>query len=329
MSVSFLSITMRSASASYAAHVQKNRRKPFTTRLLNRLFLTLLSCLDCLPIVMDIAMRAIGPMLVATCWTIFNGMHYIYFWHIMPLLEVDYRSGKWLYITAVGIVIWALTFYNHVRAVFTSPGRVPDKLSDAALSEATHCKRCDKAKPMRAHHCSVCRRCTLRMCHHCPWIWNCVGFGNYRYFVRFMCWLWLGCIYMGVLSAIPLLKPLNQSTNQSNSHDTPLLLSVVLCLCGWCGLTGMIMLHAYFSTSNQTTIEYYANTKRMDEAKSVGEKWLNQYDCGSEQANIDWMLGKSSHIAYLLLPGGTKLIGDGTWFPVKREMSVQQLEEFV
>jgi len=133
---------------------------------------------------------------------------------------------------------------------------------------------------------------------------------------------------MGILSAMPLMKH-NSDVNQTNIHDTPLLLSVVLCLCGWCGLTGMIALHVYFITTNQTTIEYYGNTKRMDEAKTVGEKWVNQFDCGSERANIDWMLGKSSHLAFLLFPGGTTLLGDGTLFPIKRELSIQQLEEFV
>lgn len=45
-----------------------------------------------------------------------------------------------------------------------------------------HCKWCGKYKPDRCHHCRVCKTCILKMDHHCPWIYNCVGFANYKYF---------------------------------------------------------------------------------------------------------------------------------------------------
>ena len=48
------------------------------------------------------------------------------------------------------------------------------------------CARCLKAKPDRTHHCSVCNKCILRMDHHCPWVANCIGFANYKYFLNML-----------------------------------------------------------------------------------------------------------------------------------------------
>ena len=58
-----------------------------------------------------------------------------------------------------------------------------------------YCKHCKCVKPPRAHHCSVLDKCVYNMDHYCPWMANCVGLYNYRYFYLFLLYMAIGCAY--------------------------------------------------------------------------------------------------------------------------------------
>ena len=63
-------------------------------------------------------------------------------------------------------------------------------------SRYEYCFHCNLVKPERAHHCSVCKKCYLRMDHHCPWIGNCIGLKNIKYFVKTLLFATLLCIFI-------------------------------------------------------------------------------------------------------------------------------------
>lgn len=43
---------------------------------------------------------------------------------------------------------------------------------------------------------SISGKCILNMDHYCPWMNNCIGYRNYRYFVLFLLYLFTGSIYV-------------------------------------------------------------------------------------------------------------------------------------
>ncbi|XP_017027092.1 palmitoyltransferase ZDHHC15 [Drosophila kikkawai] len=61
-----------------------------------------------------------------------------------------------------------------------------------------YCRFCWIIKPDRAHHCRSCRMCVMKRDHHCPWVKNCVHFHNFKYFILFLLYAELYCLYICV-----------------------------------------------------------------------------------------------------------------------------------
>uniref|UniRef100_A0A914CCQ6 Palmitoyltransferase n=1 Tax=Acrobeloides nanus TaxID=290746 RepID=A0A914CCQ6_9BILA len=57
------------------------------------------------------------------------------------------------------------------------------------------CLKCSCVKPDRAHHCSVCGQCVLKFDHHCPWVNSCVNFSNYKFFLLFLGYGLVLCLF--------------------------------------------------------------------------------------------------------------------------------------
>lgn len=64
------------------------------------------------------------------------------------------------------------------------------------------CETCLIFRPQRTAHCNVCNNCVLKFDHHCVWLGTCIGKRNYHYFVWFITFLLILCIYTMVFCAL-------------------------------------------------------------------------------------------------------------------------------
>ncbi|CAE8597950.1 unnamed protein product, partial [Polarella glacialis] len=134
----------------------------------------------------------------------------------------------------------------------------------------------------------VCKRCVLKMDHHCPWINNCVGWNNYRYFCLFMLFLAMSCLYVVIISYpifMQAMFPNGRRRQGSPRHlgfwDAQCVaLSWLMSLCILLALCLLGGFHVYLVLTNQTTIEFHSNFGNKDLAKRRGEVYRNPYDLG-------------------------------------------------
>jgi hypothetical protein len=77
--------------------------------------------------------------------------------------------------------------------VTSIPDDVRERVSKEYKVELKRCDKCYVVRTPRVHHCSVCKGCVMKMDHHCPWINNCVGQFNQKFFIQFCYYCFIGC----------------------------------------------------------------------------------------------------------------------------------------
>ncbi|XP_062440299.1 palmitoyltransferase ZDHHC15 isoform X3 [Rhea pennata] len=119
------------------------------------------------------------------------------------------------------------------------------------------CDRCQLIKPDRCHHCSVCAICVLKMDHHCPWVNNCIGFSNYKFFLLFLAYSLLYCLYIAATVFKYFIKYwTGELTNgRSKFHILFLLFVAVMFFVSLMFLFGY---HCWLVSRNRSTLEAFS-----------------------------------------------------------------------
>lgn len=117
-----------------------------------------------------------------------------------------------------------------------------------------YCGTCQIFRPPNASHCSYCDNCVEGFDHHCPWISNCVGKRNYRYFSAFVFFSTLHSVAIFVFSLIYLIS-INTSdswTSDPFQKSVAVLLALVSFPFAF-PLTFLCLYHSYLMFGNLTT----------------------------------------------------------------------------
>jgi len=199
-------------------------------------------------------------------------------------------------IPAVGAVLFLLVMSNLFRTSFSDPGIIPRATHQEAQDierqmeaqngganggangsayrppprtkevmvknisiKLKYCFTCKIFRPPRASHCSLCDNCVERFDHHCPWVGNCVGKRNYRYFYFFLLTLALHCVFIfacSITHLVLLTKKTNNAPFIKAIQESPTSLIVcIICFFSVWSILGLTGFHTFLATSNLTTNE--------------------------------------------------------------------------
>jgi len=257
---------------------------------------------------------------------------YIYL-HCVPRLAEPAYHGYTSFQMLLFNISSAFLVINYLHCLMVHPGTIPESADDPRWSRAGSeppspsdihlsaglqewkktgnrrmCKWCDKLKPDRCHHCRVCRICVLRMDHHCPWIYNCVGFRNHKYFFlvllyaticcNMIVWTMLGSVKEALDPSVPFLTMFPLMFGQTLASFLGLLVTV------------FFSFHIYLMFSAMTTIEFCEKSLKRPTYDS------STYDRGI-YGNICAVLGDNPFLWFLPVstPSGSGLefLAEDTW----------------
>ena len=147
------------------------------------------------------------------------------------------------------------------------------------------CHTCNEIRPLRSHHCFICGVCVFKMDHHCPWINNCVGHYNHKYFLLFLTWLLILS-----LSILLLCVPIILCTNLIKNDQFSFIFTLSCCTTAM--MTLFNIWNWFLVINGNTSIEFWSKLNNIKNKNS----YIKDFSLSSWEDNFFVVFGSRSVI---------------------------------
>ena len=111
------------------------------------------------------------------------------------------------------------------------------------------CYTCLIIRPLGSSHCGKCNRCIEKIDHHCPWLGNCIGINNYKYFYLFLIFM---IIYMS-FSEFNIIYNIIYNFPKSKAKKALLIIFLIFCFIILLFVITLIITHTIYIMKGETT----------------------------------------------------------------------------
>ncbi|XP_054714519.1 palmitoyltransferase ZDHHC5-like isoform X2 [Uloborus diversus] len=207
-----------------------------------------------------------------SAWILLLATTSLFFVFPCPFLTEEYHIA----IPICQAIITLFVVVNFSLATFMDPGIIPKAAEDkdddfrAPLYQNIQingiavrmkwCVTCQFYRPPRCSHCSICDGCIETFDHHCPWVNNCIGRRNYRYFFLFLIFLSVHMITIFTYCILYVLRHWEQLQDQNTIITLVVIIIITLLFIPILGLTGF---HIVLVSRGRTTNEQVTGKFRV------------------------------------------------------------------